>query len=1162
MQEKIPLIYRESCPNCGNIISSERLLKGLPCNNCLKEEVDRENLCEKLEEGFLKEVCNIKKKLNDFKTIFLNSVKSNPWSLQETWALRYFMNTSFALIAPTGIGKTTFGLVLSKYIVENENGKVYLIFPTNLLVNQAKEKLISFGVKEDYIVAYSSKFFKTKKAQDLAKKRIKESDFKVLITTTNFLYKNFTIFPRGVFSLLFIDDVDSILKKAKHIDKIIYLLGLNEDDVKKTEELVNLKKLLINKKIEENEETLKKLSDLKSEIENIKEKRKGVLIVSSATSNPKSSKILLFRELFDFEIGRTSVSLRNIAEIYENSLQKDLYSLSLERIKELGNGGLIFLPGDKTKEDIKEYVDFLNKNGVKAISYEEIEKKLASFKRGKIKVVVGFSSFKNPIARGLDLPESVRYALFVGVPKIKINLRLDNFKGIYYLLLSLLPVLTKRGILSREENLKIYKYLKYIENFLYFEEDKIPKTKLNKIEKIVEEIKDIFLNEENIKKIEESKDARIKKEDNLISIYIPDVVGYIQASGRTSRLYLGGLTKGLSYLIVDDEILFDSLRKKLSWISDEFEFRKREEVDLDEIIKEIDLDRIKIKKAKIERGEIEKIDFKTTLIVVESPNKARTIANFFGKPLKRKIGEIEVYEISIENKFLIIVATKGHVFDLNKEEGFFGVKKEEDEFIPVFEPIDESRKEIIKSLRKLAVEVNDIYLATDPDTEGEKISYDIYLSLKPINLNAKRIEFHEVTKKAFLSAIENFRDIDIELVKSQLLRRVSDRWIGFTVSQYIQKRLESLNLSAGRVQTPVLEWIVTRFFESKNKLFVVVIETDDEKVEFEFDDKSFGQWFFVNIKGIKIVKEKDEIETTFLKPFTTDTLLSNGTKFLKFSPQKIMELAQDLFELGLITYHRTDSIRVSDTGVKIAYEYIKENFGEKFIKIRKFEDEKGAHECIRPTKSIDTEELKSFLFYSNIQGITDEHLKLYDLIFKQFIASQMREVKIKKGVINYIPICDSKELKDLGKRERKVIEIVENGYNMIMPIKIEKLYEGEFKIKNKSYYYKSKVPLYTFSSIIQEMKEKGIGRPSTYAITIDKLLKRGYIVEKGGVLLPTQLGIDVINLIKKRKDIYFFVRESYTKELEETMDKIEKRESDYKLELKKLFENLRANSLL
>jgi reverse gyrase len=174
----------------------------------------------------------------------------------------------------------------------------------------------------------------------------------------------------------------------------------------------------------------------------------------------------------------------------------------------------------------------------------------------------------------------------------------------------------------------------------------------------------------------------------------------------------------------------------------------------------------------------------------------------------------------------------------------------------------------------------------------------------------------------------------------------------------------------------------------------------------------------------------------------------------------------------------------------------------------------------------------------------------------------MRDVKIKKVVVNYIPICDSKEIKDLGKKEKKNIEIVEDGYNLIMPIKLDSFSEGVFKLKNKSYYYKSKFPLYTFSSIIQEMKEKGIGRPSTYAITIDKLLKRGYIVERKGVLFPTKLGIDVVNLIKKRKDIYYFVKESYTKELEETMDKIEREESDYNFELKKLYFSLKENKLL
>lgn len=1162
MEEKIQTIYKGLCPNCGNNISSERLYLGLPCDNCLKEEISKENLCKYISQGKIKDICELKENLNNFKDTFVKSVNFEPWSLQETWAIRFFMDTSFALIAPTGIGKTTFGLVLSKYIIEKNLGKVYIIFPTNLLVNQAKERLIGFGVNEENILAYSSKFFKTKKLQDGAKKRIKSGEFKILITTTNFLYKNFEIIPKGEFKLIFIDDVDSILKRAKNIDKIIYLFGFEEVDIEKTYQFINLKRNLLKSEVKENEKSINKFRELKEEVEKIKNKRKGVLIVSSATSNPKSSRIMLFRELFDFEIGRSQISLRNIEEIYEYLNEKDLYSLSLERIKKLGNGGLVFLSGDKTKEDLENYIAFLNKNGVKAISYEDFDKKINAFKRGRVKVVVGFSSFKNPLARGLDLPEFVRFALFVGVPKIRIHLKFENFKGIYYFLLSLLPELTKRKIITDEENEKLYKSMKFLESFLFIEEKDISKIKIKKIEKIIDELKAIFSNEEILQKIQDLKDIEIKKENETLTIYLPDIIGYIQASGRVSRLYPGGLTKGLSYLIIDNIRLFESLKKKLNWMLEDFEFKEVNNVNIDDILKEIDKDRDKVKKIKKGERIEEKIDFTTSLVVVESPNKARTIANFFGKPLRRKVGDVDAYEISIENKFLIIVATKGHIYDLNKEEGIFGVLKRDQEFIPIFEPIDEDRYKIIESIRKLGIEAKEIYLATDPDTEGEKISFDIFLTMNPINQNIKRIEFHEVTKKAFINSIKNMRDINYDLVKSQLLRRISDRWIGFTISQYIQRKLNSMNLSAGRVQTPVLEWIVNRFFDRERKLFVVSLEIDEEKIEFEFEDKNFGQWFFVNVKEIKVLKDSEEIEENFVKPFTTDTLLSNSSSKLKFSPQKTMELAQDLFELGLITYHRTDSIRVSDVGVKVAVEYIKENFGEEYIKIRKFEKELHAHECIRPTRSIDSQELKSYIIYSNIQGITFDHIKLYDLIFKQFIASQMREVKLKKINLKYIPICDSKEMPDLGKKEKKLAQILQNGYNLILPINLDKIYEGQFKLKNKGYYYKPIHPPYTFSTLIQEMKEKGIGRPSTYAITIDKLLKRGYIYEKGGAIFPTQLGIEVINLIKKRKDIYSFVRENYTKELEEVMDRIENRESDYKIELNKLYESLKKENLL
>ncbi|MCX8095268.1 MAG: reverse gyrase [Caldisericia bacterium] len=1162
MEEKISIIYKGGCPNCGNNISSERLILGLPCDNCLKEEIQKEIICEYINEGKLKDFCELKRNLKEFKEIFKSSINFEPWSLQETWATRFFMNSSFALIAPTGIGKTTFGLVLSKYIFEKNMGKVYLIFPTNLLVNQAKEKLISFGVPEDNIIAYSSKYYKTKKQEDSIKKKIKSSDFKILITTTNFLYKNINIIPKGEYSLIFIDDVDSILKRAKNIDKIIYLFGFQKNDLDKVFQYISLKKTFLKSGFEGKEEIINKYNKLKEEIENIKKKRKGVLIVSSATSNPKSSRVQLFKELFDFEIGKKDIGLRNIVDVYEKGDNIDLYSLSLERIKEFGNGGLVFISGDKTKDELYKYIEYLNKNGIKAISYEDLDKKINAFKRGRIKVVVGFSSFKNPLTRGLDFPEVIRYALFVGVPKIKIYLKFENFKGIYYFLLSLFPIISKNKIISDEDSEKLYKNLKFLESFLYVDENKISKIKIFKIEKIIDEIKELIFKENNLKKLEELKDIEIKREDDIITIFIPDIIGYIQASGRTSRLFPGGLTKGLSYILVDDDILFESLKKKLNWIIEDIEFKKSEEINLKEILNEIDKDREKIKKIKKGEKIQEKIDFKTSLIVVESPNKARTIAYFFGKPLRRKIGDIDAYEISIENKFLIIVATKGHIFDLNKEEGIFGVIKKNGEFIPIFEPIDEDRVKIIESIRKLGIEVNEIYLATDPDTEGEKISFDLFLTLNPINPNSKRIEFHEVTKKAFINSINNMREINYDLVKSQLLRRISDRWIGFTISQYIQKRLNNLNLSAGRVQTPVLEWIVNRFFEREKKLFVVSLELEGEKIEFEFEDKNFGQWFFVNVKRIKIVKEGEEVETTYVRPLTTDTLLSISSNKLKYSPQKTMDLAQDLFEAGLITYHRTDSTRVSDAGLRVAIDYIKENFGEEYIKLRTFEKEGGAHECIRPTRSIDSEELKSFILYSNIQGITDEHIKLYDLIFREFIASQMRETKVKKVIIKYIPICDSKEMPDLGKREKRVFEILENGYNLILPIKLEGFIEGDLKFKNKNYYYKPKYPPYTYATIIQEMKEKGIGRPSTYAITIDKLLKRGYLYEKGGYLYPTQLGIEVINLIKKRKDMYSFVKESFTKELEEVMDKIENKESDYKFELNKLYENLKKENLL
>jgi reverse gyrase len=282
-------------------------------------------------------------------------------------------------------------------------------------------------------------------------------------------------------------------------------------------------------------------------------------------------------------------------------------------------------------------------------------------------------------------------------------------------------------------------------------------------------------------------------------------------------------------------------------------------------------------------------------------------------------------------------------------------------------------------------------------------------------------------------------------------------------------------------------------------------------------------------------------------------MLMASAKELKLSPQETMQLAQDLFEEGLITYHRTDSIRVSDIGVAIAKEYIKENFGEEYIHIRKFSNVEGAHECIRPTKPMDANELQSIQYMMTFQNITDKHIKLYNLIFRQFIASQMRETIVEKTKFDIGAF-------DKHKEEDIITKIIRDGYNLILPVKTYQIPEGQYQIdeNKKKFYLKPRVPYYTFATIIQDMKEKGIGRPSTYAITIEKLLERGYIVEKNGYLFPTKLGRKVLSIIKSKENLYKFVNENFTRYLEEIMDKVEKGQTDYEKELERLFKELVA----
>ncbi len=615
-------------------------------------------------------------------------------------------------------------------------------------------------------------------------------------------------------------------------------------------------------------------------------------------------------------------------------------------------------------------------------------------------------------------------------------------------------------------------------------------------------------------------------------IITADITGYIQASGRSSRFYKGHLTKGLALTLIDSQKAFNSLKKKLVWFSNA-EFKKVNDVKIEEILKDIDESRIS-KKPTL---------FKTSFIVVESPTKARTISSFFGNPSRRIVDDVIVYEILTQNRMLIITASIGHDFDLLENEGKYGVINK---YIPIFRVL-ENKDKILKAMNLSSFEVDEVIVASDPDREGEKIAFDITLDNKPFNLNTKRAEFHEITKQAFEEALNNLRDLDLNLVEAQFVRRIADRWVGFEVSQYLQKLLKNVHLSAGRVQTPVLKWICLRTEKLKEKVYVIEFYISNLKIYYEFDKKDEAEYIFEHLKKTEIKIIKKNMKKIVIFPFNTSELLKETAIKLRFSPQLTMKLAQELFEKGLITYHRTDSHRISSLGMKIAREYIEENFGNEFVKLRSFE-EGGAHEAIRATSAMDVEDLRSLNVLRNM-GLKSNHFKLYDLIFRRFIASQKKESVVKNEKL--IAKVENGQWK--MKKELDIVsEIIEDGINLIWPIEVEKINEGIYEIKQKRFFSHSKTPPLTYAEIIEKMKQKGIGRPSTYAITIEKLFERKYIYEKNGYILSTKLGFKIIHELENSiyKD---YLCEEFTAKLEKIMDEIEEGKRDYKKELISIF---------
>ena len=538
------------------------------------------------------------------------------------------------------------------------------------------------------------------------------------------------------------------------------------------------------------------------------------------------------------------------------------------------------------------------------------------------------------------------------------------------------------------------------------------------------------------------------------------------------------------------------------------------------------------------------------LVIVESPTKAKTIKRFLGKGYTVK-------------------SSMGHIRDLPKSQ--LGVDVENN-FEPKYITI-RGKGDILKNLRAEAQKSSKVLLGPDPDREGEAIAWHLKEVLK-LNDSKCRIEFNEITKKAILKAVKEPKEIDQRRVDAQQARRILDRLVGYNLSPFLWKKVKK-GLSAGRVQSVTVKlilerereindfkpeeyWSLTASFANDGEIFEAkLVSKNNNKIHIGSEEEMNeilkelrGQSFVV--KSIK----KKERKRKPLAPLITSTLQQEASKRFNFSAKKTMLIAQQLYEgidlggkegtVGLITYIRTDSTKISDEAVSSCRAYIADKFGEEFVpeKPNVFPSRKGAqeaHEAIRPTSvSRDPDSIKS--------ALTKDQLKIYRLIWERFVSSQMKpavfdvtDVEIAAG--SYLFKATGSIIRFSG-----FLKVYSNtddlkGAETILP----ELSEGEIlevKQLEPKQHFTQPPPRYTEASLVKTLEELGIGRPSTYAPIIDTIITRGYVVKEDKYFVPTELGAVVTDLLEK----YFsdILDVEFTAAMEENLDKIEEGEQEWK----------------
>ncbi len=1219
---------------------------GLPCERCLPEipeEATRERVYKELvKNGTLRRDYQLMHKqwrlARRFESFFKKVIGANPWGAQRTWSRRLARGDSFSIIAPTGVGKTTFGLLYSLFLACRGHGRSYIILPTTPLVVQAVRKLEEYMEKASCtprIAYYHSRLKKREREEMLS--AIEKGEFDILVTTVAFTRSKTGLVEDKRFRLVFVDDVDAVMKSGKSISAILRVTGFPLEAQEKGLELYYLKRRIAflssrgisAEKIVELESKAEKLN---RELEKYRSKAAS-LVVSSATGRPRGVKAKLFKVLLGFEVGgRGDIGVRRIIDSYH---APGRYSddIVVDLVKKLGGGGLVFVPVDKGVEYAESLAGKIRDAGLNAEAFHSKKpiSLLEEFEEGKIDVLVGVANYYGVLVRGIDMPWRVKYAVFAGVPRMKFAARVDDPHP--------LRIMRLLGIVSevlegdlREEALRYLAALRKVTRRLSPAALQLVAEKIAKgdeglpgsVERVVMRALSFLRQALELRDVRErlrsKSDIGIVEEEGELYILVPDPYTYLQASGRTSRMYAGGITLGLSIVVVDDERVFRGLEARVRYIADA-EWKPLEELDLEDIKKKLDMEREKLVRIR-KKGASEDL-VRTALLIVESPNKARTIASFFGRPSIRELPNgLRAYEVSTGGYILSIAASGGHVYDLivdNKVEGDLPryvkpadvvhgvVRDEEGAFIPVYTTIkrcirtgrqttlenpeckdrngvpDRVRDSstVIGDLRRLAWEVDLVLLGTDPDTEGEKISKDLYLLLKPYSQSIARLEFHEVTKKAILEALSSLRNIDGNLVDAQTVRRIEDRWIGFTLSpllwydfwpSYCKELLNRegggreevdirlcreykfyTNLSAGRVQTPTLGWIIERTREHKSSITLRhTLVLGERNYVLRLYEDELPEHVVETVREISegstvLVELASENEETLNPPppFTTDELISEASRRLRMNASQAMRIAQNLFELGLITYHRTDSHRVSERGRQVARDYLREVYGDKYMEYYhpRTWGEGGAHEAIRPTRPIDAERLRELVEEGYIElasELTRDHYRLYDLIFRRFIASQMKPARVLYRAYRF-------KFKDTVIAEERVpFKALDPGFlEVYSELRItDKLYPGGIPVTEVSRDRVSHVPLFTDGDVVRLMREKGIGRPSTYAKILDTIKRRRYVyvIKQTGQLVSTRRGEQVYKyLIENFEEL---VSEERTRIVEEKMDKIEKGEAE------------------